>query len=502
MFIRVNCAYHASLAIFFPIFFFLGGGLSGRNGNALAGRRRALAGTVHCRLRGGLVLHDCLSVSTKKSENDCTCTSSSYFFVLILHFVIRRAHRHTNLLAEEQLHRRNFQVLQEDARLAFLYEVASLCYHSYQSDPYELEHSAFSCHGLWMLAHRDGCHAGLHVEDDEADEKEEGDEERSEVGVASKGTQEGFEERMDGNTPAGEAPNPSGGNSSSATAATKSAATKHSVKAPLPTFMVLARDQPQKIAFVVVRGTQNLSDCLIDVQAMPRPLYLPKGTKPHERNDGEGYGDDSASMNGNPSNEDRINEGGTSSSKSVRYWVHGGMANAASWVEAEIGPLLLQLAAHQYRIVLCGHSLGAGVTSLLHARLTSKHASLAHVECVGMGMPPMVDPVLGQRTRQASFHASRNSGSSSGGGSGGGKDNKSESASAKVPAGSNAAWLDNAYAGTVTAVVNRDDLVCRASAANARLLVRDLQGGDAHWQGSFAADKQVRVRDCDVIVWE
>jgi len=31
--------------------------------------------------------------------------------------------------------------------------------------------------------------------------------------------------------------------------------------------------------------------------------------------------------------------------------------------------------------------------------------------------------------------------------------------------------------------------------------VRDLQGGDAHWQGSFAADKQVRVRDCDVIVW-
>jgi len=440
--------------------------------------------------------------------------------------------------------------------------VASLCHHSYQSDPYELERLAFSCHGLWTLAHRDGCHAGLHVEDDEDSEYENirrnkeangesvgnsiGQDKRQEesasilvqstaettvdmvntCGVefadeAKEPTHEGKAAALSAeqpttrgyDIPAGVAPNPSEGVAFSAkaasdaattaattaeTAAAKDRTTKRSVKAPLPTFVVLARDQPQKIAFVVVRGTQSLSDCLIDAQAMPRPLYLPKRPKPC------GFDTDDENIRRDS------DIGGVSNP--VRYWVHGGMARAAAWIEAEIGPLLLQLAAHQYRIVVCGHSLGGGVAALLHARLTSKHASLAHVECVGMGTPPMVDPVLGQRTRQASFHAPRNrnetdcwsssnDGSGSGSGTGRGVD---ESESAKVTGPDdkiNSAWFGNIYAGTVTAVVNRDDLVCRASAANARLLVRDLQGGDAHWQGSFAADKQVRVRDCDVIVW-
>ena len=430
--------------------------------------------------------------------------------IIILHLIERRAHRHTHLLAEEASHQRNFQVLQEDARLAFLYEVGSLCCHSYQSNPYELEQLAFSCHGLWTLAHRDGCHAGLHVEDDE---EEKGIKGRSEVSVETSSVQEGVENRQGGDVPAGEAAKPPRGISLSATAAsgaattdetaaTNGAATKRAVKAPLPTFMVLARNQPQKIAFVVVRGTQSLSDCLIDAQATPRPLYLPKEPEPRGHNDGEGHGGDGVSMNANRPTEDRKKDGSTSSSKSVRYWVHGGMARAAAWVEAEIGPLLLQLAAQHYRVVVCGHSLGAGVATLLHARLTSKHTSLAHVECVGMGMPPTVDPVLGQRTRQASFHASQNkSGSSRNGRSGGGGLSESELASAKESGISNAAWFENAYAGTVTAVINRDDLVCRAAAANARLLVRDLKGGDAHWQSSFAADKQVRVRDYDLLVF-
>ena len=520
-------------------------------------------------------------------------------------------------------------MLQEDARLVFLYEVASLCHHSYQSDPYELERLAFSCHGLWTLAHRDGCHAGLHVEEDEDEvsghssssrigkeagaerdgvqkkgdvEKRKAEDTNGTVGESKgdkrskmpldedtdqhggrSGQSISEDEKMpraaeedgaasspviaqdvvntcgvdfadpkialppsahpvitqssdaaavkdavelqptinsDDSNPAKTAPNPSGGlpptaaasgaantvaDAGTAAGAKSGAGTKRSVKAPLPTFVVLARNKPQKIAFVVVRGTQSLSDCLIDAQAMPRPLYLPKAPKPHGHNDGEGNGGDSASKNANPPTEDRKNDGDTSKLKSVRYWVHGGMARAAAWVEAEIGPLLLQLAAEHYRIVVCGHSLGGGVATLLHTRLTSKHASLAHVECVGMGTPPMVDPILGQRTRQASFHAPRNtsssnssaSGSSGGSGSGGGTEGVNDSESARAKAldldESSATWLSNAYAGTVTSVVNRDDLICRAAAANARLLVGDLKGGDAHWQGSFAADKQVFI---------
>lgn len=438
-------------------------------------------------------------------------------------------------------------MVQEDARLAFLQEVASICHHSYESDPFELERLAFSCHGLWTLAHRDVGHSGLYVEgEDESDEGGEAgggpsrgssaaharahaaadevasaqpaDANNAAAGVGACGVEfadnhapqdaaawravEGSGQPT--SAPAG-GPSAAGGRGPAAAQAAQAAqAAKRTVRTPLPAFAVLARASPTKVAFLVVRGTQSAGDCMIDAQAMPRPLFLPAeppspaaAAAAAEVEAGDvSRSSLSASLRRSSSGSGGSSGSGSGGRSKVRYWAHGGMARAAAWIEAEATPLLLQLAHQGFRVVLCGHSLGGGVATLLHARLTSKHSSLVGLECVGLGTPPMVDPALARRARLAHAHAKqpcfgpRRADCSSDSTSSGRVSEDASAASDGASAAREDSWLA-ACAGTVTTVVNRDDLVCRASAANARLLVQDLKAGDAHWQGSFAADKQV-----------
>lgn len=101
-----------------------------------------------------------------------------------------------------------------------------------------------------------------------------------------------------------------------------------------PAFCMLGSVERRE-AVLVVRGTNDLSDVLTDSYAEGTPFC-----------------------------------GG---------WAHTGMARAARWLRREVGPALQQLRACGYSITLAGHSLGAGVASLLAALLLPEYPDITMV---------------------------------------------------------------------------------------------------------------------------
>lgn len=142
--------------------------------------------------------------------------------------------------------------------------------------------------------------------------------------------------------------------------------------------------------------------------------------------------------------------------------------------------MLSALVRAGYHLIITGHSLGAGVASILHGRLTNKIKSESCLvdaagfetvregelglfdtsECIGFGPPPVVSEALALRLSQKPQAQSSNAG--------------------------------HMFAGLVLSVVNRDDVVCRASAHNARMLVEDVIHGKEQWASSMKLDVQVK----------
>ncbi|KAL3906496.1 MAG: hypothetical protein SGPRY_010526 [Prymnesium sp.] len=108
----------------------------------------------------------------------------------------------------------------------------------------------------------------------------------------------------------------------------------------------------RRVVVVAVRGTNDLSDAMIDARALGQRLSL-------KRMGGAGV---------------------------VDGWAHCGMLTAARLLFDELfEPLtLLHEAGHQ--LLLTGHSLGAGVAVLLAALLREK---MGDVQCVGYATPPV-----------------------------------------------------------------------------------------------------------------
>ncbi|KAJ8613406.1 hypothetical protein CTAYLR_002258, partial [Chrysophaeum taylorii] len=143
-----------------------------------------------------------------------------------------------------------------------------------------------------------------------------------------------------------------------------------------PGFICLAKRDGtarRKTAILAVRGTASVHDVATDVRAFPAPF-------PPQR-DFEGNG------------------AWTSVSGTFAF---AGMARAAQWLYDETAPALLALAAGGYDLVLTGHSLGAGVASLLSVMLRNgfddRGLGHARVRCFGFATPACVDRALADKT--------------------------------------------------------------------------------------------------------
>jgi hypothetical protein len=209
-----------------------------------------------------------------------------------------------------------------------------------------------------------------------------------------------------------------------------------------------------------------------------------------------------------------------------------------------VRPILTLLVRSGYHLVVTGHSLGAGVASLLHGRLTNKVTTspyeaclpqpppipltknlnkqpfsdagqlhrkekeqeeeedvvrlFADSTCIGFGTPPVVSESL-------AYHLSHTPQSLKDSNSLQPPNNKnmpsilsssSSSSSSSSPSSSSSQQQApissiDMLRGIVLTVVNRDDVVCRASAENARLLVEDVIQGKGQWESSMKLDVQV-----------
>jgi hypothetical protein len=139
-----------------------------------------------------------------------------------------------------------------------------------------------------------------------------------------------------------------------------------------PAFFCLASGpgRPRREVMLAVRGTASVHDVATDIRAVPAAFPPPP----------DGAGDWTA-------------VGGT--------FAFAGMARAAQYIFEETAPALRALATAGYGIVLTGHSLGAGVASLLAVLvrddLDDNGLAASGVRCFGFATPACVDEVLARR---------------------------------------------------------------------------------------------------------
>ena len=127
--------------------------------------------------------------------------------------------------------------------------------------------------------------------------------------------------------------------------------------------------RPAGIVILAVRGTNDLSDAIIDARC-------------------EGVRFDWGGSPPAPGADNGDEEGGSGCG-----WAHRGILEAAQWLLAQVLIPLRQLASGGHTIQLCGHSLGAGVASVLTI-LLKPH--LPNVKCIGFATPSVIagEPLL------------------------------------------------------------------------------------------------------------
>eukprot|EP00658_Telonema_sp_P-2_P047067 TRINITY_DN3557_c0_g1_i1.p1 TRINITY_DN3557_c0_g1~~TRINITY_DN3557_c0_g1_i1.p1 ORF type:complete len:566 (-),score=97.44 TRINITY_DN3557_c0_g1_i1:125-1822(-) len=182
-----------------------------------------------------------------------------------------------------------------------------------------------------------------------------------------------------------------------------------------PGFYVAA-DARSKEAVLAVRGTKHVMDVFTNANALPECFQVPLTHKAVEQN----------SPDANTEGEWLIG------------MAHGGMASAALWLELEVGSVLAELHHAGFSITLVGHSLGAGVASLLALRLS---ALIPSIRCVSYAAPACMDCRLAEASRAC-----------------------------------------------VDAIILHDDIVPRASARNVLELFQDLSRYSKQWPDLFKQD--------------
>eukprot|EP00633_Aureoumbra_lagunensis_P002915 CAMPEP_0197286626 /NCGR_PEP_ID=MMETSP0890-20130614/2158_1 /TAXON_ID=44058 ORGANISM="Aureoumbra lagunensis, Strain CCMP1510" /NCGR_SAMPLE_ID=MMETSP0890 /ASSEMBLY_ACC=CAM_ASM_000533 /LENGTH=762 /DNA_ID=CAMNT_0042755163 /DNA_START=111 /DNA_END=2403 /DNA_ORIENTATION=+ len=193
---------------------------------------------------------------------------------------------------------------------------------------------------------------------------------------------------------------------------------------PFPAFCLVAHPH-HKHAVLAIRGSATRSDWLVNTDSEPLPIF----------------GD-----------------------KNKTYWVHGGMRTLSIFISYSIlylGMLkaarallddcglrvcLKRLANKNFSIDTTGHSLGAGVATVITALLMNEHRETkfpAPVKCIAYAAPASVD-----------------------------------------------ADLAHLLLGSVVSVVHHDDLIPRLSDANCAMLAKALLADDANYHARLTADKQ------------
>ena len=139
-------------------------------------------------------------------------------------------------------------------------------------------------------------------------------------------------------------------------------------------------------AVLAIRGTNDLSDVLIDANAAGVPFsaydddhsraMATSSARTGRRHDGDLGGEAS------PAEGD-----GDDDARPLHGWAHEGMLEAARWLLPDVLTPLMHLHASGYAIVLCGHSLGAGIAAILTVLL---RPLIPTVRCVGFATPPVL----------------------------------------------------------------------------------------------------------------
>ena len=135
-----------------------------------------------------------------------------------------------------------------------------------------------------------------------------------------------------------------------------------------PAFVV-ALHRAKRECLVAIKGTSTVGDMLTNLFIEPEYLSLRRGADEGER-------------------EEAI--------------VHGGLAQGARFVLSRCGELVRVLAESGVRVVLVGHSLGAGVATVATVMLKHEY-EVSNVECFAFAPPPAMGRVAADACRDYVF---------------------------------------------------------------------------------------------------
>lgn len=123
-----------------------------------------------------------------------------------------------------------------------------------------------------------------------------------------------------------------------------------------PAFALFAseREAPDKEVVLAIRGTKTLHDLVTDIRVSPVSFPL------------------NVTAVGDEDGHDVTTETWMKIDSNHGTYACRGMARAAEWVFSKMGPLLADLHAEGYRVVVTGHSLGASVAALVTVLLRQK----------------------------------------------------------------------------------------------------------------------------------
>eukprot|EP01012_Entosiphon_sulcatum_P058583 TRINITY_DN8269_c0_g1_i1.p1 TRINITY_DN8269_c0_g1~~TRINITY_DN8269_c0_g1_i1.p1 ORF type:complete len:804 (+),score=90.02 TRINITY_DN8269_c0_g1_i1:38-2413(+) len=196
-----------------------------------------------------------------------------------------------------------------------------------------------------------------------------------------------------------------------------------------PAWFLVANSESQE-AILTVRGTQSLHDALTDLTALPKQfpdhwdISAPEG--PHQE----------------------VLYSGENTNSHV---AHGGVLHAALWLLAEVGLCLHAFHVRGFRVVLTGHSLGAGCAAVLAVLL---RPFIPNIQAICFAPPACVNSQLAAES--------------------------------------------SSY---ITSVVLGDDIVPRGNTANAGRLLQRLNAEQHHWRELWAEDRRF-LTDRAVRAWE